>query len=246
VKREIHLKPLAEALEDHSAEGIAILTAEPVRLARALVLIMVGLVVAGLLWSFFGRADVIVSAQGTLAPESEVRRFYAPIDGELADLYVAEGQPVSKGDVLARLNARGAIEAASNALQAQLKLEEAEREWREFPEKKALMERKAAALKEQMEVESSLHQNRVSEGTTKLAEGQRALLEEARSNLDNARHARDAARDEQDKYVRLFAQPGGGGVAELQVEAKKNAYQEAENAYRRPVEALRAGLPVES
>jgi hemolysin D len=83
-----------------------------------------------------------------------------------------------------------------------------------------------------MEVESNLHQNRMSEGTTKLAEGQRALLEEARSNLDNARHARDAARDEQDKYVRLFAQPGGGGVAELQVEAKKNAYQEAENAYR--------------
>jgi hemolysin D len=34
----------------------------------------------------------------------------------------------------------------------------------------------------------------------------------------------------QDKYVRLFAQPGGGGVSELQVEAKKNAYQEAENA----------------
>jgi hemolysin D len=232
VKREIHLKPLSEALEDHSAEGIAILTAEPVRLARALVLLMVGLVIAGLLWSFFGRADVIVSAQGALAPESEVRRFYAPIDGELADLYVAEGQPVSKGDVLARLNARGAIEAASNALQAQLKLEEAEREWREFPEKKALMERKAAALKEQMEVESSLHQNRMSEGTTKLAEGQRAQLDEARSNLDNARHARDAARDEQDKYVRLFSQPGGGGVAELQVEAKKNAYQEAENAYR--------------
>jgi hemolysin D len=228
VKREIHLKPLSEALEDHSAEGIAILTAEPVRLARALVLLMVGLVIAGLLWSFFGRADVIVSAQGALAPESEVRRFYAPIDGELADLYVAEGQPVSKGDVIARLNARGAIEAASNALQAQLKLEEAEREWRE----KALMERKAAALKEQMEVESSLHQNRMSEGTTKLAEGQRAQLDEARSNLDNARHARDAARDEQDKYVRLFSQPGGGGVAELQVEAKKNAYQEAENAYR--------------
>jgi HlyD family secretion protein len=63
-------------------------------------------------------------AQGTLAPESEVRRFYAPVDGELADLYVAEGQPVSKDDVLARLNARGAIEAAANALEAQLKLED--------------------------------------------------------------------------------------------------------------------------
>src|ERR1700733_1922450 len=178
------LKPLAEALEDHSAEGIAILTAEPVRLARALVLIMVGLVIAGLLWSFFGRADVIVSAQGTLAPESEVRRFYAPIDGELADLYVAEGQPVSKGDVIARLNARGAIEAATNALQAQLKLEDAEREWKQFPEKKALMERKAAGLKQAMELAEHQHDQQVSQGTAKLAEAQRAQIQGARTSVE--------------------------------------------------------------
>src|SRR5437868_9954012 len=116
MKNDNRLKPLAEALEDHSAEGISILTAEPSRLTLALVAGMVALVFAGVLWSFFGRADVIVSADGTLAPESEVRRVYAPVDGELADLYIAEGQPVSKDDVLARLNARGAIEAATNAL----------------------------------------------------------------------------------------------------------------------------------
>jgi HlyD family secretion protein len=232
VKRDNHPKPLHEALEDHSVEGIAILTAEPARIARALVLAMIALVVAGLLWSFIGRADVIVTAQGTLSPESEVRRIYTPIDGELADLYIAEGQPVSKGDVLARLNARGAIEAATNALQAQLKLDDAEREWKQFPEKKQLMERKAAALKDQLEVEERLHENRVSEGTSKLAEGQKAQLEEARSALDNARRMRDATRLELDRYSRLFAQPGGGGIAELQVETKRNAYLEAENAYR--------------
>ncbi|HEY3598250.1 MAG TPA: HlyD family efflux transporter periplasmic adaptor subunit [Paraburkholderia sp.] len=232
MKRDNHPKPLHEALEDHSVEGIAILTAEPARIARALVLAMIALVVAGLLWSFIGRADVIVTAQGTLSPESEVRRIYTPIDGELADLYIAEGQPVSKGDVLARLNARGAIEAATNALQAQLKLDDAEREWKQFPEKKQLMERKAAALKDQLEVEERLHENRVSEGTSKLAEGQKAQLEEARSALDNARRMRDATRLELDRYSRLFAQPGGGGIAELQVETKRNAYLEAENAYR--------------
>ena len=232
MKRDHHPKPLYQALEDHSAEGIAILTAEPVKIAQALVLTMVALVAAGLLWSFFGRADVIVTAQGTLSPESDVRRIYAPIDGELADLYIAEGQPVSKGDVLARLNARGAIEAATNALQAQLKLEDAERDWKQFPEKKELMERKASALKDQLEAEERQHENRISEGTTKLAEGQKAQLEEARSALDNARRARDAARQESDKYTRLFAQAGGGGVAELQVEAKRNTYLEAENTYR--------------
>jgi len=232
MKIESKLKPLSEALEDHSAEGIAILTAEPWRFTQATVYAMVGLVVVALIWSFFGSADVIVTAQGALQPESEVRRFYAPIDGELANLYIGEGQPVSKGDTLARLNARGAIEAAKNALEAQLKMEDAEREWKQFPERKALMERKVAALKQAMELEEHQHAKRVAEGTSKLAEGQRAQVQEARTMVDEARRARDAARAEADKYARLFAMPGGGGVSQLQVEGKKNALLASENALR--------------
>lgn len=232
MKNENHLRPLSEVLADHSAEGIEILTAEPGRFSQALVLVMLGLVVAALIWSFVGRADVIVTAPGVLAPESEVRRVYAPIDGELADIYMEAGQPVSKGDVLARLNARGAVEAATHALEAQLKLEDAEREWKLFPERKALLERKAAALKQQIEVALHVHEKRVSEGTSKLAEGQKAQLQQARSELDNTRRARDTARLELDKFQRLFALPGGGGVSELQVEAKKTTYLAAENAFR--------------
>jgi hemolysin D len=232
VKNDAHPKSFAESLGDHSVEGISILVAEPLRLTHALIYTMVALVVSALVWSFVGRADVIVTAQGTLSPESEVRRFYAPIDGELADVYIAEGQPVSKDDVVARLNARGAIQAATNALEAQLKLDDAERDWKEFPEKKLLMERKAAALKEQMEVEEHLHETRVAEGTTKLAEGQKAQLAEARTELDSARRTRDAAKLELDRFARLLALPGGGGVSEIQVESKRNAYMEADNATR--------------
>jgi HlyD family secretion protein len=232
VKRDAPLKSFAEALGDHGAEGIAILTAEPLKLTRALVYVMVSLVVAALVWSFVGHADVMVTAQGTLAPESEVRRFYTPIDGELADLYIAEGQPVRKDDVVARLNARGAIEAATNALEAQLKLDDAEREWKQFPEKKLLMERRIVALKNQMEVEEHQHQQRVTEGTSKLAEGQKAQLQEQRGTLENARRARDAAKNELDRFTRLFALPGGGGVSESQVDAKRNVYLEADGAYR--------------
>lgn len=225
-------KPLAEALEDHGPEGIAVLTAEPWRFTRLIVLALLGLVLSGLLWSFFGHADVIVSAQGALAPESEVRRVYAPVDGELANLYIAEGQPVSTGDVVARLNARGAIEAATSALEAQLKLEAAEREWKEFPERRALLERRAATLKQQMELEEFQHEKRIAEGTGRLAETQRAQLQEARTNVEDARRAREAAREEADKYARLLALPGGGGVSQMQVESKKNALQAADNALR--------------
>ncbi|MEO8409936.1 MAG: HlyD family efflux transporter periplasmic adaptor subunit [Propionivibrio sp.] len=221
-----------EALGDHGAEGIAILTAEPWRFTQASIVTMAVLVLSALIWSFFGHANVIVLTSGTLWPESEVRRVYAPVDGELANIYIAEGQPVSEGDVIARLNARGAIEAATSALDAQLKLEAAEREWREFPEKKALMERRMAALKQAMELEEYQHEKRVAEGTTKLVEAQKAQVQEARTNVEEARRARDAAKDEAEKYARLLALPGGGGVAQLQVEGKKNALLAADNSYR--------------
>jgi hemolysin D len=226
------LRPLIEALEDHSEEGIGILTAEPWRYTRAVIYTMVALVVCGLIWSFFGRADVLVTAPGTLVPASEVRRVYAPIDGELSNIYIAEGQPVLKGDVVARLYARGAIEAARNALEARLKLEDAEREWKEFPQKKALLDQRVAALKDAVETEERQHQRRLAEGTSKLSEGQRAQAQEARTNVEDARRARDAAKDEAAKYERLFAMQGGGGVSQLQVEGKKNALQAAENALR--------------
>jgi HlyD family secretion protein len=226
------LRPLVGALEDHSEEGVGILTAEPWRYTQAMIYTMVALVLCAIAWSFFGRADVLVIAPGSLVPASDVRRVYAPIDGELANVFIAEGQPVLKGDVVARLYARGAIEAARNALEARLKLEDAEREWKEFPQKKALLEQRVAALKDAMEVEERQHQRRLAEGTSKLSLGQRAQSQEAQANLQEAKRARDAARDEAAKYERLFALPGGGGVSQLQVEGKKNALQAAENAVR--------------
>jgi hemolysin D len=226
------LVPLADALGDHSSEGIAILASEPWRALHALVYTMIALVLTALAWSFIGRADVIVTEQGALAPASELRRFYAPVDGELANLYVAEGQPVAKGDVLARLNARGAVEAASNAMQAQLKLENAEREWRQFPEKKALLEQKAATLRQAMELEEQQHERRTALGTSRLLEEQRAQIAEARTNVEESRRARDAARIEVEKFERVLAGPGGSGVSLLQVETKRNARLAAENAYR--------------
>jgi HlyD family secretion protein len=145
---------------------------------------------------------------------------------------VAEGQPVAKGDVLARLDARGAVEAASNAMQAQLKLENAEREWRQFPEKRALLEQKAATLRQAMELEEQQHQKRTALGTNKLVEELRAQMAEARTNVEETRRARDAAQLEVEKFERVLKGPGGSGVSLLQVESKRNARLAAESAYR--------------
>ena len=100
---------------EHSAEGILILTSQPSRLMRTTIYVIFGLLLAALAWSFIGRADVIVQAQGRLGPEAKERLVYVPIKGQLVDLYAAEGMPVTQGDTLARLNAVGAIQLASQA-----------------------------------------------------------------------------------------------------------------------------------
>jgi len=226
------LQKLSEALEDHSAEGIAILAAEPSKLMRLFILLMAALVLTGIIWSFIGRADVIVTAVGNLSPDSDVRRFYAPIQGELVDLYIAEGLPVKKGDVLARLNARGAVEAATNALDAELRLAEVKRKHQHFPERKALMERQAKALKRQIDIAEKQHGKRIAEGMKKLADSQRARLEEARGNLEKTRRVRQMASQEFEKLKRLNSLEGGGGVSKRQVEEKRSALMAARADYK--------------
>lgn len=230
--RDDKLIRLSEALEDHSTEGITILAAEPSRMIFAIILTIVGFLLTALLWSFFGRADVIVTANGYLTPDSEVRRFYAPIEGELVDVFMAEGQPVTEGDILARLNARGAIQVAANSLEADLKLAEARRESERFPARKKLMQRQLEALDRQIEIARSQHEKRVAEGMAKMGQAQRAKLEEARGNLEKARRVLEVARRELAKYQRLFAMEGGGGVSRNQVEDRRSEVVIAEANFK--------------
>ena len=228
---ERKLKSLTAALEDHSAEGIAILTSEPPYMAQATILLLVGLLMAALVWSFIGRADVIVTAPGNLSPDSEVRRFYAPIEGELIDIYIAEGQPVAKGDVLARLNARGAIRAANSSLEAKLKLSNAKREVQRFPAREKLMERQIAALERQIAIAETQHEKRVADDMNKLKAQQKAKLEEARGNMTKARRAREDTQRELAKFQRLNSMAGGGGISRNQVEEKRSEFVVAKANY---------------
>jgi len=226
------LKRLSTALDDHSAEGIEILYSEPSRMINATIMLMLLIVVAALVWSFVGRADVIVSAPGILGPEDEVRRVYAPINGELVDIYVTEGAPVSQGDLLARLNARDAIQAAANALEAELELKQVEQEHNDFPARRALMQRHVETLESKIQTAERLHEKRVTEGLAKLAQAQKARLEEARGTLQNAGRTRDAAKREWDKLQRLYSRPGGGGISKNKLDAARDAFMSSQTDYK--------------
>ncbi|MCB1824299.1 MAG: hemolysin D, partial [Candidatus Competibacteraceae bacterium] len=76
---------------EQSIEGIEILAAEPSRLIRVMIALLATLLLAVLAWSFFGKVGVIVKAQGQLGPEADERLLFAPIEGQLNDLYIVEG-----------------------------------------------------------------------------------------------------------------------------------------------------------
>ncbi len=104
-----------DLLDSHGAEGISVLTSEPSGWMRAVILILIAMLVSAFIWSFIGKADVIVKATGTITPEEAQYRVQTPVKGELVDIYVAEGMPVLKGDLLARVYSPGAIGVATAA-----------------------------------------------------------------------------------------------------------------------------------
>jgi HlyD family secretion protein len=216
---------LSSALGDHGAEGIAILTSEPGRFTLGLIYLVFALILAGAVWSFIGRADVIVRAEGRVTPESDVRSVYSPVNGEMVDIYMTEGMPVSQGDVLARINSSTAIEAATRALDAKIKLSNALAKYKLFPAEKKAMELKLAALKTQLEAEEKAHQRRVQGGIAKLAEQQKLKLEKARALLVKAEKDMQLAKSSWQKYVRLYEGPGHGGVSKDRVDQAKKEYE---------------------
>lgn len=217
-------KRLADALEDHSEEGIAILLSEPSRLIRATIYLMASAILAAMIWAFFGRVDVIVKAQGQVIPDSEVLRVFAPVEGQLVDIRIAEGVPVSKGDVLARVNSVGAIQLATQAMENQLKLASARAAYEMWPRDKEQKERLITELQRQIAAEERIYEKLESESIAKFGEEQKLKLEKAQNKFEKTRRQMAHAERVWKKHVRLFNSPGGGGVSQSVVLEKKNEY----------------------
>lgn len=219
------------ALEEHSAEGLALLISEPAAFIRYTLYLLFVILAVGLGWSFFGHADVLVQVSGKLGPDSDERRVFAPIDGQLVNLYIAEGTPVNAGDVMARINALGAVEAIIRAESAKLKLLEAEEEYRLYPYNEQVLKKQIATLEFRVAGEERVQARYLAEGVEKLGEEQRLKLQKAQSKLEKARLEQAQALADYQKHQRLFASPGGGGISKQTVDEKRIAYEQKRNAY---------------
>jgi len=58
------------------------------------------LVITALVWSYFGRLDVVVRAQGIIRPHAQTAVVLSAVHGELTGVFFYEGMEVRRGDIL--------------------------------------------------------------------------------------------------------------------------------------------------
>src|ERR1017187_5856181 len=94
----------AEAL-DFAPGLLSIQESPPGRLPRALLYTVGSLFVILLLWSFFGKINIFASAEGRLVPQTYVKIVQPSDNGIVQEILVKEGEAVSAGQVLMRMDA---------------------------------------------------------------------------------------------------------------------------------------------
>jgi hemolysin D len=129
--REAPAAPVAPKITPYVADreflpaDLEILETPPSPVRMALILLIGALVVCALVWSWFGRLDIIAVAQGKIQPAGRVKVIQPLEAGKIAAIRVENGQQVKTGDVLIAMDAGDALaeeadaQAAYNAYSAE-------------------------------------------------------------------------------------------------------------------------------
>lgn len=91
----------------------------PSPLGRSILLAVIGIFTIAVLWSVFGKIDIIATAQGRIIPSGKVKIIQPLETAVVRVIHVREGQRVKAGDVLVELNP-AAMEADASRLEHEL------------------------------------------------------------------------------------------------------------------------------
>ena len=83
------------------------------RMVKLVVWVLMGTTAFGVGWLAFAKTEEVVTAPGKLQPIGDVKTVQMPQGGVLKEMLVKEGQRVSKGDVLLRLDNEASVDRES-------------------------------------------------------------------------------------------------------------------------------------
>jgi hemolysin D len=112
-------KRLTPEAMDFAPGLLAIQENPPARLPRAVLLAVTAMLGILLLWAWFGKLDIIASAEGRLVPQSYVKVVQPSDAGIVKEILIREGESVTAGQVLLRMDPQEA-QADTTSLKTQL------------------------------------------------------------------------------------------------------------------------------
>ena len=81
---------------------------------RSVLWTMIGSTVFGVTWLAVAKTEEVVVASGKLVPIGDVQEVQLPIGGVVSEILVTDGQRVSQGDILIRLDAEASSQSVSS------------------------------------------------------------------------------------------------------------------------------------
>lgn len=100
--------PLSQEALDFMPSLLAIQESPPSRMPRAMMYSVTLLLVLLVLWASIGHLDIVASAEGKLVPQSYVKLVQPADAGIVKEILVHEGEGVTAGQVLLRMDAQDA------------------------------------------------------------------------------------------------------------------------------------------
>jgi hemolysin D len=152
------LKATQDAIERrvrHSHQSMALQQSR--FLARSITWALVGTTAAGLAWLALAKTDEVVVAPGKLQPIGDVKTVQMPVGGVLQDMLVKEGERVSAGQVLLRLDNEATLDRRKSLLESiQAKQEQLQLKKLEMQRYLNLNETEQKVLGRNLELESQI------------------------------------------------------------------------------------------
>ena len=128
-------------------------------LARTITWALVGTAAAGVAWLALAKTDEVVVAPGKLQPIGDVSTVQMPVGGVLDQMLVKEGERVSKGQVLLRLDNEATLDRRKSTQEAiQAKQEQLQLKQLELQRYLNLNDTEQQVLRRNLELESEILQ----------------------------------------------------------------------------------------
>ena len=200
---------------DFSPPLLRIQQKPPPPLAGWMLRILIALLAALVLWSIFGRLDIVAVADGKLVPAGYLKIVQPAEQGILKDILVREGQVVREGEILARMDPA--------LTQADVKVIRADFQHKRLALRRVDAQLSGSTLERALGEATELHRQVEAQFRANVQAYENALAQE-RSLLDKARNDLAAARQtktkleavlphyvEQDKAFEKLARDGFAG-----------------------------------